>query len=113
MARLARAESACVNFAVETTLATKTYAARIRRWQSAGYHVVLHFIEVPSADFAVARVARRVAAGGHDIPEADVRRRFTRGRQLFFALYQPLVSEYFHWFSDDHGLQLRQHRRNA
>ena len=48
-----------------------------------GFRTVLHFIELPSADFAVARVRARVAAGGHDIPEDDVRRRFDRGRRLF------------------------------
>lgn len=67
-------ELARQDFAVETTLPSRTYVTRVRRWASLGYHTVLHFIEVPSADFAVARVASRVAAGGHDIPEADIRR---------------------------------------
>lgn len=35
-----------------------------------GYSTSLHFIELPSADFALGRVAIRVAAGGHDVPEA-------------------------------------------
>jgi predicted ABC-type ATPase len=109
--RLVEVERNRQSFAIETTLSSRTYAPRIERWRKAGYNVVLHFIEVPSADFAVQRVARRVAAGGHGIPERDVRRRFVRGRQLFFALYQSLVSEYFHWMSDDHGLRLVEHRR--
>jgi predicted ABC-type ATPase len=84
------------NFAVETTLSSRTYAGRIPRWQSVGYFVTLHFIDVPSADYAVARVAGRVAAGGHDVPEDDVRRRFSRGRQLLPALYQSLVDEWYY-----------------
>lgn len=109
--RLVEVERNRQSFALETTLSSSTYAPRIERWRQAGYHVVLHFIEVPSADFAVQRVARRVAAGGHDIPDGDVRRRFLRGRQLFFTLYQSLVSEYFHWMSDDNGLRLVEQRR--
>ncbi len=44
-----------------------------------GFRTVLHFIELPSPDFAVARVQALVDAGGHDIAEEDVRRRFDRG----------------------------------
>ena len=81
-------------------------------WRALGYHVVLHFLELPDADFAVKRVARRVAAGGHDIPEPDIRRRFSRGLSLFSTLYMPLVSEYFHWQSDQNGLRLSAQHRN-
>ena len=34
----------------------------------------------------------RVAAGGHDVPVQDVRRRFTRSIKNFFSLYQPLLN---------------------
>jgi predicted ABC-type ATPase len=110
--RLGKAELARQNFAVETTLASRTYLARVRRWKAYGYRVTLHFIEVPSADFALARVAARAALGGHDVPETDVRRRFERGRQLFFGVYQPLVSEWYHWVSDENGLRFVEGRRN-
>ena len=79
---------------VETTLASRGYARRIPGWQAAGYDVSLHFLALPSADAAVARVARRVAAGGHDVPEADIRRRFARGLDLFEGRYKLLVN---HW----------------
>lgn len=93
-------------FAVETTLASRFYADRLSEWSRFGYRTILHFIEVPSADYAAQRVARRVAAGGHGIPEADVRRRFRRGRQLLEAVYRPLVDRCYHWKSDDQGLRL-------
>ena len=53
-------------FAVETTLASQGYAGKLREWASMGYRTSLHFIELPSADFAVRRVATRVAAGGQN-----------------------------------------------
>jgi predicted ABC-type ATPase len=87
------------------------YARRVRDWQSWGFRVSLHFIEVPSADFAVRRVAMRVAAGGHEVPEADVRRRFRRGLDLLARVYKPVVDEWYHWYSDDGGIRLGQHQR--
>lgn len=74
---------ACVqrgeNFAFETTLAGLGYLRHIRRWQSIGYRVSLYFLQLPSADLAVQRVAERVRQGGHDIPEPVIRRCFESG----------------------------------
>ena len=40
---------------------------------------------------AVARVAERVRQGGHDIPEAMIRRRFVAGRANFERHYRAAV----------------------
>ena len=48
-------------------------------------------MSLPNVDIALARVAARVAAGGHDVPDATVRRRFTSGLRNFFGVYRPLV----------------------
>jgi predicted ABC-type ATPase len=104
--RLGLAEAARQSFAVETTLSSTSYVKKIRDWETSGYRVVLHFIRIPSADFAVQRVATRVAAGGHSIPERDIRRRFERGLKLFDAVYKPAVPEWYQWFSDSSGLSL-------
>jgi predicted ABC-type ATPase len=57
------------DFVVETTLASLTYATKISGWRRSGYRVVLFYLRLPSVEASIARVARRVAAGGHDIPE--------------------------------------------
>lgn len=80
------------SFAFETTLADRTYARFIRNWREAGYTVRLHCLSLPSADFAIARVAERVRQGGHDIPEEVIRRRFAVGRRNFETLYKPIVN---------------------
>jgi predicted ABC-type ATPase len=79
------------SFAFETTLAGLGYLAHIRRWRAQGYHVSLYFLELPSADFAVARVAQRVRQGGHHIPEEVVRRRFAAGLRNLERAYKPAV----------------------
>jgi predicted ABC-type ATPase len=104
--RLESAESTGHSFAVETTLSSMSYVPKIRSWKTSGYRVVLHCIGVPSADFAVQRVAQRVAMGGHDMPERDIRRRFDRGLTLFDAVYKAEVPEWYQWLSDSNGLAL-------
>jgi predicted ABC-type ATPase len=79
------------SFAFETTLAGRNYARLIPRWRAAGYHVKLILLSLPTAGIAVARVAARVAQGGHNIPEEVIRRRFDAGLRNFEHLYRKLV----------------------
>ena len=55
------------------------------------YQVELMFLQLPSAELAVERVRQRVAQGGHNIPERDIRRRFERGIANFNQLYRSAV----------------------
>ena len=82
------------SFAFETTLSGKAYATHIPVWQQLGYRVELFFLSLPTADVAIERVAQRVRQGGHDIPEATIRRRFDAGKRLFTEVYQPLVDQW-------------------
>ena len=79
------------NFAFETTLSGKGYLRHIHRWQEAGYQVELIFLRLNNADEAMARVQQRVRQGGHNIPEAVIRRRFTAGLDNFHRHYAPVV----------------------
>ena len=80
------------SFAFETTLASRHFAPWLRRLVESGYSVDILFLWLPSPDLAVARVRSRVMLGGHDVPEAVVRRRYRRGLRNFFELYQPLAT---------------------
>ena len=64
--------------AVETTLAGSGALRFMEVARQAGYRIVLHYVSLNSADQALMRIRNRVALGGHDVPEADVRRRFAR-----------------------------------
>lgn len=79
------------SFAFETTLSGRSYVRLIRQWRSNGYLVVLFFLSLDSPEEAIARVAQRVAQGGHHIPEDVVRRRFAAGLQNFETLYRKEV----------------------
>lgn len=82
------------SFAFETTLSGRIYLRLIPAWQAQGYVVKLFFLQLPSPEMAVARVRQRVAAGGHNVPEDVIRRRFDAGLQHFEKRYKPLVDEW-------------------
>jgi len=82
------------SFAFETTLAGRNYARRIREWRAAGYHVKLIYLSLTTAELAVARVAARVAKGGHDVPADVIRRRFETGGRNFETTYKGLVNSW-------------------
>lgn len=88
---IARHFAARANFAFETTLSGRGYLRLIDQWQAAGYRVKLIFLQLASAEEAIARVAQRVKQGGHDIPEEVIRRRFLAGYRNFERLYAPKV----------------------
>lgn len=66
------------DFAFETTLAGRSYLKLVRRLQMAGWRVELIYLALPSMEMSKLRVAERVAHGGHNIPVADIERRFAR-----------------------------------
>jgi predicted ABC-type ATPase len=53
--------------------------------------------KLPDAETAIARVAERVCQGGHDIPDATIRRRFDAGLKHFHRRYKPLVDIWLHF----------------
>jgi predicted ABC-type ATPase len=94
LSRLDDLEQTRTDFAVETTLAGLSLASRIMRLRDSGYFFHLVFLWTPSAEFSIARVASRVRAGGHSIPEATIRRRYVAGQINFFQRYRPLADKW-------------------
>src|SRR5580704_2436775 len=60
------------DFVIETTLANLTYAQKVSDWRQRGYRVSLVYLRLDSIEDSIARVRKRVAAGGHDIPENTI-----------------------------------------
>lgn len=80
-----------VDFAFETTLASRTFAPFLRRCRQSGYAVSVVYLWLRSPDLALQRVALRVREGGHPVPESAVRRRYASGWRNFLTLYRPLA----------------------
>jgi len=66
----------------ETTFSHPSKLDLVSRAKARGYRVVVYHLNVASADFAVARVAARLAHGGHPVPEANIRARYERSQPL-------------------------------
>lgn len=79
------------NFAFETTLAGRGYLKLIRQLQQDGWRVELIYLALPTVEMAKLRVAERVSHGGHNIPEDDIERRFSRSLENLFNHYSKLV----------------------
>lgn len=82
------------SFAFETTLSGRSYAQMIPEWRTGGFMVKLFFLRLASAELAIARVQQRVREGGHNVPEATIRRRFSAGLKNLEAVYKPIVNEW-------------------
>ena len=94
LARLKELAAARSSFGFETTLASRSYALWLAQLRRAGYQVHILFLWLASAEQAIARVAGRVRAGGHDVPESTIRRRYRAGLQNLFGLYLPLADSW-------------------
>jgi len=67
---------------------------RIRDWKAAGYRFELVYLRLPSVEASVARVAHRVARGGHGIPEETLRRRYPLSLDYLETVYKPLADSW-------------------
>jgi predicted ABC-type ATPase len=83
-----------VNFAFETTLASRTFSTWIPKLKQEGYEFHLIFLWLQNVELAIRRVEERVKTGGHSIPEETIRRRYKSGLKNFFNLYRPLTDSW-------------------
>jgi len=77
------------SYAFETTLGGRTIPAKIEQ-ASRTHDVLMWFCGLSSPELHIARVKARVAAGGHDIPEAKIRERYTPALENLIKLMQHL-----------------------
>ena len=82
------------DFGFETTLSGRSHLRLIRQLKNKGYAAHFFFLWVPSVDLALSRVRARVSEGGHNVPEAVVRRRFGRSIRNFFIHYRRLADSW-------------------
>jgi predicted ABC-type ATPase len=78
------------DFAFETTLAARTYAPWLASLKPLGYEVYLYYFWLDGPDTSISRVAARVRAGGHHIPETTIRQRYAKSVRNFCELNRPL-----------------------
>lgn len=82
------------DFAIETTLATRSYSRLVQRAQAMGYTVHLMFFWLNSVNLAEERVETRVQLGGHNIAKHIIKRRYHLGLHNLFEVFIPIVDEW-------------------
>lgn len=89
--RLAKGKN---DFAFESTLSGLIYLNRLTHWKRTGYRIEVIYLRISSPRLALRRIAARVKQGGHDVPRADVLRRFTRSLKNFESHYRLLADQW-------------------
>ncbi|MCC7299000.1 MAG: zeta toxin family protein [Bacteroidia bacterium] len=92
--RLKELASAGRDFAFETTLASRTFVPFLKECKKMGYQVEMLFFYLDNPELARERVNSRVAAGGHNIPDDVIIRRYSRGLDNFLNLYVNLCDQW-------------------
>lgn len=82
------------NFSIETTLATRSLLGIIQQAKTLGYSVTVIYFWIDSPEKAIERVRKRVASGGHHIPDDVVRRRYKMGLSYLFSTYIPICDRW-------------------
>lgn len=90
------------DFAFETTLAGRTYLKLVDRLMAADWRVELIYLALPDAELSRLRVAERVKHGGHNIPSADIARRFPRSLYNLLHLFSFRVHQTRCFMNSDH-----------
>jgi predicted ABC-type ATPase len=88
---LERAVAGRLDFAIESTLGATPIPALFAKAALLGIEVRVWYVGLSSPELHIARVRARVAKGGHDIPEADIRRRWETGRLNVIRLLPALT----------------------
>lgn len=91
---LDRLAAARTDFAFESTLSGLAHAVKLKKWKLKGYEIQIIYLSIKSPGLALGRIAARVEQGGHNVPRADVVRRFARSIANFRHVYKDLADRW-------------------
>jgi predicted ABC-type ATPase len=94
LSEISRLMQAGASFAFESTLSGHGYLRRFELLKQEGYQIEIVYLRLFSTSLAMQRIASRVKQGGHNVPPADVQRRFKRSWENFQKVYKPLADSW-------------------
>jgi len=74
------------SFAFETVFSTTEIPTFLKTAKQNGYKIILHYIATETPDINIARVAKRVNQGGHDVPKQKIIERYGKSLAILPAL---------------------------
>ena len=90
---------------IETTLSGSYINKVAQKSKKSGYLIKLIYIFIDSEELCIERVRARVLKGGHDVPEADIRRRFQRSLHNFWDNFTQLSDDWVLLYNGDENYQ--------
>ncbi|MBD5389176.1 AAA family ATPase [bacterium] len=75
----------------ESTISGNLHRRVIERARKAKYEIIFIYVFLESVEQNLERIKQRVALGGHNVPDCDVRRRYGRSLNNFWSVI-PMVS---------------------
>jgi predicted ABC-type ATPase len=102
-----------VDFGFETTMSGVTYLKYFKMLKEEKYKIHIYFLWIPSSQLAIARVRDRVAQGGHNVPIADIKRRFERSTEKFLKNYRPMADQWMLFNNERSKPKLIARKQNA
>ncbi len=78
----------------------------IREFKKKDYSIKIVFIVLNAPEQCIGRIKHRVETGGHFVPDDDVRRRFTRGKNNFWKIYKDLVEDWKLFNNTESGFEI-------
>lgn len=94
------------DFVVESTLAGVGFVRAVKRMKQAGFTITIAFLFLDTPASCMARVEERVRKGGHDVPTADIVRRYYRSKHNFWHVYRYVADTWQLFYNADEGFQL-------
>lgn len=88
------------DFAIETTLAGRSYLKLIKDLKATGWNVEMIYLALPDVKMSQQRVVERVSHGGHNIPSRDIERRFPRSLKNLLNEFSYKVDSCFCYMND-------------
>jgi predicted ABC-type ATPase len=83
------------SFSFETTFSGKLWKTHLESAKKNGYKIIIYFVFVNNIELSIKRIKQRVKAGGHDVENKIVRRRFKRTFENMIKLYSQLADEWY------------------
>ena len=88
---------------IESTLAGRYLQKFLANLNRENYQITIIFLFADSPEILIERIAERAKKGGHFVPDEDVKRRLTRGKENFWRIYKDLADSWslFYNMNDD------------
>jgi len=82
------------DFAIESTLSGYSLITVINKLKQRKFNIIILYIFLDNIEIAIDRVRIRVEEGGHNIPNKDIIRRYSRSINNFWKIYKNLADEW-------------------